>query len=377
MGNDDLCLAFQGLGHEIFRIYFNKEKTPEAEEDFERCFNNYLDRNAVDLLFSFNFFPFVSIKCQEKGLRYVSWVYDSPHLSLYSYTIMNSCNTVYLFDKGTCTELQSMGITNVYYLPLAVNADRLGKSLKYYVSSDDYHSEISFVGALYSEPKHRLYDKFQKINPYTKGCIDASVDVQKLIYGHYILKDFLTVEIIREMENIYPTNPNDDTVATSADIYADFVLARRVTELERREVIEFLSMKHSVDLYTRDTDLIIGNAVNKGRVDYYNQMPLVFSNSKINLNITLRSIRTGIPLRVFDIMGCGGFMISNYQEELLYYFIPDKEFVFYTDYTELEDKCSYYLRHDSERCAIADKGFQNVLQNHNFMIRARELLKML
>ena len=44
-------------------------------------------------------------------------------------------------------------------------------------------------------------------------------------------------------------------------------------------------------------------------------MPLVFQNSKINLNITLRSIKNGIPLRAIDIMGAGGFLLTNYQND--------------------------------------------------------------
>ena len=30
----------------------------------------------------------------------------------------------------------------------------------------------------------------------------------------------------------------------------------------------------------------------------------------------MRPIEKGLPLRCFDIMGCGGFLMTNYQEEL-------------------------------------------------------------
>ena len=58
------------------------------------------------------------------------------------------------------------------------------------------------------------------------------------------------------------------------------------------------------------------NVINMGSVDYYDMMPYVFKCSDINLNITLRSIKTGIPLRAMDIMGAGGFLMSNYQVDL-------------------------------------------------------------
>ena len=55
---------------------------------------------------------------------------------------------------------------------------------------------------------------------------------------------------------------------------------------------------------------------NRGIADSERVMPKIFKCSKINLNMTLRSIKSGIPQRAFDIMGCGGFLMSNYQPEL-------------------------------------------------------------
>ena len=43
-------------------------------------------------------------------------------------------------------------------------------------------------------------------------------------------------------------------------------------------------------------------------------MPEVFRKSKINLNITLRSIISGISLRVYDILGAGGSVSYTHLE---------------------------------------------------------------
>lgn len=51
----------------------------------------------------------------------------------------------------------------------------------------------------------------------------------------------------------------------------------------------------------------------RGIVYYHKQMPLVSAHSKINLNLSLRSIHLGIPLRVLDIMACSGFVMTNRQ----------------------------------------------------------------
>ena len=56
-------------------------------------------------------------------------------------------------------------------------------------------------------------------------------------------------------------------------------------------------------------------------------MPYVFRNSRINLNITLRSIKSGIPLRCMDIYGAGGFLLSNYQTDLFDVIVTDDRLV--------------------------------------------------
>ena len=59
------------------------------------------------------------------------------------------------------------------------------------------------------------------------------------------------------------------------------------------------------------------------------EMPLIFNGSKIILNITSKAIRSGLPLRIFDICAAGGFLLTNYQEELPEYFEIGKEAEYY------------------------------------------------
>ena len=105
-----------------------------------------------------------------------------------------------------------------------------------------------------------------------------------------------------------------------------------------------------------------------GAVDYYAEMPYVFANSKINLNISLRSIQSGIPLRAMDIMGAGGFLLSNFQADFLDYFIPNEDFVYYESEEDLVEKVIYYLNHEKERFEIAHNGHEKVKKNHSFEI---------
>jgi spore maturation protein CgeB len=111
-----------------------------------------------------------------------------------------------------------------------------------------------------------------------------------------------------------------------------------------------------------------------GYVDYYTVMPLVFSQSKVNLNISLRTIRTGIPLRVVDVLGCGGFLISNYQSELEEYFEIGQDLEVYGSIEELYEKVQFYLEHEDVRRQIAQNGFEKVKRDFTFTDRLSRIL---
>ena len=331
-----------------------------------------LGKENYDFVFSFNYFPNISEICQRAGTKYLSWVYDSPYIDLYSYTVLNSCNYIFLFDYAVYEELRREGIGTIYHLPLAVNGKRLAKFDSF---RDSPSADISFVGSLYSEQKHRIYDKFKDVSPYARGYLQGIVQAQKRIYGNNFLRELLTPEIIGELQKAYPTDPNASTVMPPEAIYADYVFSRQVTALERQEILELLGQKHSVRLYTNDRTMRIPGVENLGTVDYYSDMPRIFADSRINLNISLKSIRTGIPLRAWDIMGSGGFLLTNFQPEFLNYFEPGVDFAYYDDYDDLTDKVDYYLSHEKERREMALNGCAKVRAEHTFEKRVEEMIR--
>ena len=373
--NEDMFDTLAEMGHTVIKIPFSGIKVTEGEA--EKLLEDELKKNDCDFLFSFNYFPNVSKCCNKLNMKYVSWVYDCPYIHVYSYTVLNTCNYIFLFDYALYSELKGGGIDTVYYLPLAVNEKRLSAIKCGVRETSKYFGDVSFVGSLYTEQKHRIYEKFQDIAPYARGYLDGIIQAQLRVQGYNFLQELLSDDILEELQKAYPTDPNSESAMTPEAIYADYVLARQVTAIERKEILQLLALKHKVYLYTYDKSVSIPGVVNKGKIDYYDDMPYVFMNSKINLNITLRSIKTGIPLRALDIMGSGGFLLTNYQEEMFEYFEADKDFVYYTDYADLKDKAAYYLEHDQERQEIAHNGCEKVRKYHNLRRRMEEILEVL
>ena len=197
---------------------------------------------------------------------------------------------------------------------------------------------------------------------------------QKHVYGYNFIQEMMTPDIIEDMFKILPMEPDARSVATKQYLYAQYVINRQITAYERTELLTAIGEKYNFDLYTPDETLSLPGCINHGRVDYYDMAPYVFKEAKINLNITLRSIKSGIPLRGFDILGAGGFLVTNYQADFMDCYVPGEDFVYYESKQDLLNKIDYYLNHEDERIAIAQNGFERTKENHTYQHRIEEML---
>ncbi|MCM1568340.1 MAG: DUF3880 domain-containing protein [Roseburia sp.] len=377
-GNEDVISAFEALGHTVKRVPFNNRGVREDQE-LQRKLADKMTEFTPDFVFTFNYFPLVSLACKEADTIYVAWVYDSPYVLLYSYTIIYPKNYVFVFDKELYLEFHNAGIPTIHYLPLAANTERLNAmtDLNSFRKTDWYNQhDIAFVGSLYTE-KHQFYQRLEGITPYTRGYLEGLISAQKKIYGYNFIQELLPEDIIADMKRILPMQPDPSGVETIEYLFAQYVINRQITAEERQELLSAIANHYPIDIYTPDKSYCLKNCTNHGPVDYYDFAPYVFKTAKINLNISLRSIKSGIPLRAFDIMGAGGFLLTNYQADFLDYFIPGEDFVYFESYQDLMDKLAYYLTHEKERAQIARNGFEKVAEQHTYLHRVQEILSYL
>ena len=132
-GNEDILDVFDRMreaGEDITVVKYPFENTEKRhDEAFENAFRAKLEEEKADIVFSFNYYPLISKTVQSVydslHTRYVSWVYDCPHISLYSYTLINPCNAVFLFDSTMYKTFALQNINTVYYLPMAASVRRL------------------------------------------------------------------------------------------------------------------------------------------------------------------------------------------------------------------------------------------------------------
>ena len=374
-GGRDILEALYNMEHRVYAIGLSENARYGNDDEFmDRLVRLIRYRNA-DLVISFNYYPSISEACMRTGVRYFAWIYDSPYVKVYDRSIVNNVNYIGTFDSFTADELNGKGVTTVHYVPLAVNSNSLERYVTKQYGKEWY--EVSFVGSLYND-KNKFYERLYEAGRDMQliGYLDAVIDAQRQLCGVNILDESLSDDVITRIGNVMPYKVADGSLTSERRVYADYYIAPRVTFLDRQEIITRLADRHSMDYYTY-TDYKLGKAHNRGKVDYYEEMPMVFAHSKINLNISLRSIRTGIPLRAMDIMGAGGFLLTNYQADMFRHFEAGKHFDYYTSVEEAVDKADYYIGHDGERSRIAAEAYEEMKLRHTYNERLKEVFAQL
>lgn len=362
------------IEYDIFFYQFAKAEDWEKDDAYVEKFTKTLNQCGYDAVFSVNYGPLISEVCEKKGIRYISWVYDSPIHIRSLESMKNSCNEIYFFDRGQAEEYEKLGYKSALHMPLAVDCSVYGKNLENIFSVDrkKYQSEISLVGQLYQSEYSYLCGP---LDEYQRGFLEGIITAQLKIYGGYFLGDVISDNVLDRLNDTYMKASEGTFAITRREL--EYTLACEITGRERYMALALLSKRHQTALYSGDQDERLTHVHFKGYIDYYSQMPKAFALSDINLNISLKTIRTGIPLRVLDVMGCGGFMLSNYQEELLEWFTPGEDLVVYESLEDLVEKASFYMSHEEERKRIAVNGYKRVSNEFDFDSRLKKMLKIM
>ena len=376
LGQETIKNIFADLGHTVFSFDFpHKSSDAKNGENLCKRIVEKIIEERIQIVFSFNYYPVVATAVQASRIRYVCWVYDSPAVYLYSMTVFFPGNYIFHFDSTEVERMRKDGIRHVYYLPLAANVEIYDSIQPDEEQYRKYSADIAMLGSLYGE-KYGYFSRFTQFDDHLKGFLDGIVNVQENLYGVNILEKVLTEDIMQHILKTVPlTSEKGDGYDTAEWDFANYYLAMRVTEQERRHILAALAKHYDVALYTASDTSGLEGIRNMGSVEYYRAAPLAIKSAKINMNITLRSIQAGIPLRVMDIMGCGGFVLSNYQEDLCREFVPGEDFIYYDSIRDAVDKAGYYLEHEDERRQIASNGYQKVKKYHNFYRKCREMIK--
>lgn len=326
------------------------------------------EAKKYDVAITQNFNVNVAKGCHNAGIIYISWIYDSPQVALFTDYAKYPTNYIFCFDKTQCRRLKELGLDHIYYRPLASN---IAFSSAIDISDDDiakYAADISFIGKMY---QIESYSDFSKAAP--EEVMNKIYSVADRFAGDWNTGTNIYNSFDKELSDILvPLIPQKDLEYFTIDpkyIVETFLLGPAIAQRERALMLKLSAGLANTAIYTKEADMEYAKK-NTGANVYppvWQELPYkVYYSSKINLNLTLRTIETGVPQRIFDIMSVGGMVMSNYQEEIPELFDIDKEIVLFHTPEEFKEKARFYLSHDSLREKIGINGYLKVKDKYNY-----------
>ena len=299
-------------------------------------------------------------------------------------TMEYETNEIFMIDREEVRRYREMGLTNVHHLLLAVDSEHLQQIL---CGKDGYQYDVSFVGSMYQSTLPAL---MSEMSAYERGYLQAVLAAQERIYGYYMVDDLLTEEHVSSINDEYRKRTmevareagrkvrEEDILQVSME-QLSYAIATQVTHVDRLSLLHALSKQRKVSIWSDFSELapekraLLENATLNGWADYETEMPVIFRQSKINLNPSFRMIRSGIPLRALDIMGAGGFLLSSFQAELMEHFQNGKECVMYNSLEDAIAKVQYYILHKEKREAIAAAGQEKIRRDFRYEDRIKTM----
>ncbi len=376
----DFIDAFAKAGLTVSEVTVEMERKDIPGEERVRILLEAIAAEKPLFVFSIDFFPFISLVCKRVGIIYAALSVDCPVAEIYSPEIKNPCNRVFLFDRDQYDSLKDICPGRVFYMPLGAATERLSKI----PFPDTYEYGVSFIGSLYNEKDRYEYLKKQgRIEKKALEHMEELISAQLPERGLDIIENGLSKEDIDALKDADPSFYRSDDALTDMDRYVavNNYLGNHLTSLDRIRVLNRLGETlpvGSVHLFTRsDTSDISENVVIHGGVSTLTEMPVVFRSSVINLNLTSRTIKKGLPQRIWDILGSGSFCVTDGDrnfDDMLENGVHLKTF---SSYDELPDICACYLDKADEAENIALNGFDKVSVSHTVLLRALAILKMI
>lgn len=302
--------------------------------------------------------------CTEHDIPLIMWHLDAPYkYFLPEYTRKYKQIEHFCMDRYYVNLLQELGYEKVCYLPIGTTPG-IFRPLKSCNAS--FRAEVGFVGNLLIGKAKAMWDSimsnwkgsdddYQLVRELISVAADRGIDIP------------MTIQLLAERG-----------LGLELALYIiKFVEMMAVQDRRKRPA---LALRDHVDLKVVGDDwgyVGIRRDQIQPRIGYYDELPVFYGSVAINFNVTQPQVKSGLNQRFFDVPACGGFLISDPNDEISRFFVRGEEIVTYTDVKEIPEIVRYYLDHVDEREAIAQAAREKVLAHHTMKKRMEVVIQAL
>jgi spore maturation protein CgeB len=343
------------LGHKVFTI--------APGPDFIKRLLTLLVEARPDFLLAINHLGFdeegkLTGLLTELKIPFASWYVDSPTYILYGGEKNYSpyC-TVFCWERSYLVPVEKMGFHSPAFLPLATDPEVFSPGGN--PINGRFASPLGFVGDS-METAQRKWEK--KLSKGARKEI-ASIPGKEM-----------EIDRKKEILEIFPSLAGHAACKRSGlDIEA--ALIWKATQGYRVRLARSL-MPLGLVIYGDPgwRRLIDRKGMLRPQVDYFRELPEVYRGTAVNINCTSFQMKTAVNQRVFDVPACGGFLLSDYQEDMDRFFEVGKEAVCFRSVEEAASLAAHYLGNEGERKKVAEAARRRVLAEHTYEKRMATLV---
>lgn len=336
-----------------------------------------IEEKRCEMVFCLCYFPAVSLLCKQFHIKYVAWIHAPYEASLYSCTMLNSCNSIFLSDKALYDEFAAEGFPHLYYLPLGVNARRIRECLSSRDTTQDETVDILMAQDIHGRDGLAASQLLSKapLKDATRGYLEGCLACEHQLSGIPEMTSVFPAYIWEDLEQNLVCEKAGDSVESLAHRYESRIFHPIITDMDREDHLYSLALGDyfaQVELYTSHAGYHLDHVSCYHSSNLWQELPALSRRAKINLVITDRNLRSSIPQEAWDIMASGGFLLSNLQAD--YLDLLETLPALYVDRCELFEQARYYYDHPEERHANALALQAEVCERHTYAQRLRTLL---
>lgn len=308
----------------------------------------------------------VSELCRTWQRPCLSWFVDRPDLFLPYYRNLDNPWLAYaVWDLDARPSLEEQAAGRVFHLPLGADLARIK-----FAPGSSWQRRVGFVGNSMQKAVDKSWQGFRQ------ACGQA-LSMQD--FWSKVAQGFATStvrEIGAYLQQEHPLAWEQRCSLDAQKVAAlDAFLYWRSTQEYRircvRELLPFTPVIAGDDKWSQP----LGEEAWKyaGALNYYTELPLFYAQTMINFNTTSMQMKGAFNQRVFDVPASGGFLLTDYREQLEEAFVIGQEVVCYAHVEEIKDLIRYFLRHPKARAKITSQARQRLEKEHGYTHRLRTI----
>jgi len=363
----DVADALRMMGYSVFSLDSSLLSLEETDHIFEIYKPHFV--------FCINYIHKLSEWCERNNTPLLCWEID-PSIDLIECNESNPEHSyIFTYRKKNLDLFSKAGFINIHYWPLATNPQKRFPALLSEEEKEKYSSNVSFVGESMVNQSQVLFNKFLAL------CSSFGLNTQQCIkrINNIFLeqrKDFSVFSIPDLLQDEFPELFSDPLKLQSFIINPVMLLGEMAAAEKRLCYMKALE-GYAINLWgDADWQKIIGNgAVYRGEAGHHSELTKIYSGSLINIDINRIYQNDIVTMRVFDVLACGGFVLTEYTDTLKELFKIGDELDTYSSIEEMQQKVGYYLNHPSLVDQIAQKGRERILRDHTIYQRVQKMLE--